>query len=137
MSRPLLGALLLLIAACIWGGAFVPQKLTVVALPPLLATASLGARAQEILPAFIASRAGETKDYDPRLMITTALLYATEPRRPIQQLHQVSAPVMSWLGFFGGGKGVGMALEQGVRRRCSAGPRKWRNQRLYLISSTC
>ncbi|OGQ21804.1 MAG: hypothetical protein A2138_01815, partial [Deltaproteobacteria bacterium RBG_16_71_12] len=39
MSRPLLGALLLLIAACIWGGAFVPQKLTVVALPPLLATA--------------------------------------------------------------------------------------------------
>lgn len=31
--------MLLLIAACIWGGAFVPQKLTVVALPPLLATA--------------------------------------------------------------------------------------------------
>ncbi len=31
--------LLLLVAALIWGGAFVPQKLTVVALPPLLATA--------------------------------------------------------------------------------------------------
>lgn len=39
MRRPLLGALLLLVAAVVWGFAFVPQKLTVVALPPLLATA--------------------------------------------------------------------------------------------------
>lgn len=39
MRRPLLGTLLLLTAAVVWGFAFVPQKLTVVALPPLLATA--------------------------------------------------------------------------------------------------
>lgn len=39
MPRPLLGALLLLLAAVVWGLAFVPQKLTVLALPPLLATA--------------------------------------------------------------------------------------------------
>ncbi len=31
--------MLLFVAALIWGGAFVPQKLTVVALPPMLATA--------------------------------------------------------------------------------------------------
>lgn len=39
VPRPFYGALLLVIAACIWGSAFVPQKLSVVALPPLLATA--------------------------------------------------------------------------------------------------
>jgi drug/metabolite transporter (DMT)-like permease len=38
-KRPLLGALLLLTAAVIWGFAFVPQRLTVVTLPPLTATA--------------------------------------------------------------------------------------------------
>lgn len=39
MKRPLFGALLLLVAAVVWGFAFVPQKLTVVALLPLQATA--------------------------------------------------------------------------------------------------
>lgn len=39
MPRPWIGVSLLLVAALIWGGAFVPQKLTVVALPPMLATA--------------------------------------------------------------------------------------------------
>lgn len=37
-SRPLLGAVLLLAAAVIWGFAFVPQKHTVEVLPPLTAT---------------------------------------------------------------------------------------------------
>lgn len=38
-KRPIFGALLLLVAAVVWGFAFVPQKLTVVALLPLQATA--------------------------------------------------------------------------------------------------
>src|SRR5690349_16887148 len=38
-TRPLFGAALLLVAAVVWGFAFVPQKLTVVALLPLQATA--------------------------------------------------------------------------------------------------
>ncbi|HEY4221396.1 MAG TPA: DMT family transporter [Myxococcota bacterium] len=37
--RPLFGALLLLAAAIVWGFAFVPQKMTVVGLPPMTATA--------------------------------------------------------------------------------------------------
>ncbi len=39
VKRPVFGALLLLVAAVVWGFAFVPQKLTVVALLPLQATA--------------------------------------------------------------------------------------------------
>ena len=39
VKRPVFGALLLLAAAVIWGGAFVPQKHTVAVLLPLQATA--------------------------------------------------------------------------------------------------
>jgi len=38
-----------------------------------------------------------TDPYDPRLYITTALLWATEPREPIQQLHEVGLPVAQWV----------------------------------------
>jgi aldehyde:ferredoxin oxidoreductase len=54
---------------------------------------------KEMLPRFIATRAGEKKDYDPRLLITTALFYATEPRRPIQQLHEIAQLAMLWSGM--------------------------------------
>jgi aldehyde:ferredoxin oxidoreductase len=62
------------------------------------AAASVGPGAQDMLHMFIATRGSEKKDYDPRLFITTALFYATEPRRPIQQLHEVCSMVMMWLG---------------------------------------
>lgn len=68
----------------------------------IAAARDVGAGAEKLLPDFVATGASETKDYDPRLMMTTALLYATEPRRPIQQLHDVAAPVMSWLGWGSG-----------------------------------
>jgi aldehyde:ferredoxin oxidoreductase len=54
---------------------------------------------KEMLPRFIATRAGEKKDYDPRLLITTALFYATEPRRPIPQLHEIAQLAMFWSGM--------------------------------------
>jgi aldehyde:ferredoxin oxidoreductase len=37
--------------------------------------------------------------YDPRYFITTGLLYAMEPRQPIQQLHEVSRPLLGWLSW--------------------------------------
>ena len=37
--------------------------------------------------------------YDPRLYITTALLYAMEPRQPIQQLHEVGFVVPKWVAW--------------------------------------
>ncbi len=67
------------------------------------AAESIGGRAKELLNNIIATRASEKKDYDPRLFITTALLYATEPRRPINQLHEVSTVLFAWLGGLRGG----------------------------------
>jgi aldehyde:ferredoxin oxidoreductase len=36
--------------------------------------------------------------YDPRLYITNGILYATEPRKPIQQLHEVTSMMHNWAG---------------------------------------
>ncbi len=72
----------------------------------IAAAETVGARTQEILGDFVSTRSSETKDYDPRMMMTTALLYATEPRRPIQQLHDVGGPLMSWLAWVGGEEGA-------------------------------
>ena len=72
----------------------------------IAAAKEIGVEAEKMLHSYIATRGSETKDYDPRLMITTSLLYATEPRRPIQQLHGVCSLVMAWLGE-GAGKPVG------------------------------
>jgi len=69
----------------------------------IAAAESVGLRAREISNIFVATRGSEKKDYDPRLFITTGLVYATEPRRPIQQLHEVSMPLMMWVGMGGEG----------------------------------
>ena len=67
------------------------------------ATESIGGKAKELISKTIATRANEKKDYDPRLMPHTAMLYATEPRRPTQQLHKVSGILMMWVAGQGGG----------------------------------
>jgi aldehyde:ferredoxin oxidoreductase len=63
----------------------------------IAAAKSVGRRAEELLSVAIATRESETKDYDARIMQTSGLLYATEPRRPIQQLHEVSLTLYLWL----------------------------------------
>lgn len=60
---------------------------------------SLGPKAREMLSKYISTRGGEKRDYDPRLFITTSLVYATEPRRSIQQLHEVCVMLMMWVGM--------------------------------------
>ena len=40
-----------------------------------------------------------TDPYDPRLYITTALLWAMEPREPIQQLHEVGLTLAQWVSW--------------------------------------
>jgi aldehyde:ferredoxin oxidoreductase len=59
--------------------------------------ADIGKEATDILSDCVATRGSETKDYDPRMIITTSLMYATEPRRPIQQLHEISRILRIWL----------------------------------------
>ncbi|MGD0795071.1 MAG: aldehyde ferredoxin oxidoreductase N-terminal domain-containing protein [Dehalococcoidales bacterium] len=68
--------------------------------------AAIGGEAQKMLHEFVATSGSETKDYDPRLFITSGLLYATEPRRPIQQLHEQSWPVRLWTSWQRGAEGA-------------------------------
>lgn len=63
------------------------------------AAAEMGKRAQELVSASVVTRANETRDYDPRLILTNALFYATEPRRPAHQLHEVSHALWLWLNW--------------------------------------
>ena len=57
----------------------------------------VGSGAKELITDYICNEAGHLNLYDPRIYITTGLLYATEPRQPIQQLHEASWPVLYWL----------------------------------------
>jgi aldehyde:ferredoxin oxidoreductase len=63
----------------------------------------IGKGARELIGDSITTRANDLAMYDPRLFITTGLLYATEPRKPIQQLHEVSMPMHEWVGLQGVG----------------------------------
>ena len=72
---------------------------------------SLGKKAQTLLSEYIATRANETKDYDPRLLITTALFYATSPRRPINELHGISMNVVLWVNTMRGAPGAFFTTE--------------------------
>jgi aldehyde:ferredoxin oxidoreductase len=57
----------------------------------------VGGQAREIVGDFIMNSASENKDYDPRLFLHNALIVATEPRRPIHQLHEGAIPALEWL----------------------------------------
>lgn len=62
----------------------------------LKAARNLGERAAKLTSVGAITRAGETRDYDPRLIPANAILYATEQRRPINQLHEFSHSVWLW-----------------------------------------
>jgi aldehyde:ferredoxin oxidoreductase len=57
--------------------------------------------------------------YGPRLYTTHALLYATEPRLPIQQLHEVGALIPKWVRWATGQTGavVSSAVVRAIARR--------------------
>lgn len=60
------------------------------------AAESVGGEAVAQLP-YNLDRTGGFAQYSGRLYITTGLLYATEPREPTQQVHEVTFPVHEWL----------------------------------------
>lgn len=71
----------------------------------LTAAAELGEKARELAEKYIATPNSETRDYDPRLIPTTALMLATEPRRPVSQLHGISGNILiSWVSWATGAK---------------------------------
>jgi aldehyde:ferredoxin oxidoreductase len=59
------------------------------------AARSLGSDAQKLIKDYMA-KTGDNELYGPRLYITTGIFWAVEPRLPIQELHEVSVPVMLW-----------------------------------------
>lgn len=71
----------------------------------------IGGSAKERLGYYIATKNNEKKDYDPRIMPMTALLYATEPRRPIQQLHEPLSYLRRWLDWARGEKDASFSSE--------------------------
>jgi aldehyde:ferredoxin oxidoreductase len=60
------------------------------------AAGSIGGKAKELISHIVATRAGEGRDYDPRMILHNALIYATEPRRPISQLHDAGIILLRW-----------------------------------------
>jgi aldehyde:ferredoxin oxidoreductase len=73
----------------------------------LQAAAAIGKRAEELISESIAARTNESKDYDPRLILTTALMFALEPRKPISQLHGVAGNIIiSWTSWARGDEGA-------------------------------
>lgn len=60
------------------------------------AAKEIGGEAARVLEGYTI-RAGQDTAYDPRLYLITGLLYAMETRQPIQQLHEVFNPLLSWL----------------------------------------
>ncbi len=82
------------------------------------AAKEVGSGAEEILSG-LTIKAGQDTAYDPRLYIVTGLFYAMEPRQPVQQLHEVFNPILSWLlwiygleGSFASGKVIRSMAER-------------------------
>jgi len=57
----------------------------------------VGQDSGDLITADYTIKAGQNAWYQPRMFIVTGLLYAMEPRQPIQQLHEVGILSMKWL----------------------------------------
>lgn len=68
------------------------------------AAENVGQDSYKFLSAVISTPGNETQDYDPRFMPVNALIYATEPRRPIQMLHGTALPILRWVNWVDGYK---------------------------------
>lgn len=68
----------------------------------LRAAEKIGRGAPQLVNEIIITRAGETRDYDPRLILANAMIYATEPRRAIQLLHASALPLKRWINWLEG-----------------------------------
>jgi aldehyde:ferredoxin oxidoreductase len=69
----------------------------VLAAGTLAAAETPGEKAKELAAKYVITDTNESRDYDPRLILTAALLLATEPRKPVTQLHGISGNTMiSW-----------------------------------------
>jgi aldehyde:ferredoxin oxidoreductase len=61
---------------------------------------TLGDKAKELAMGFISKPPGQNIAFDPRLYISSGLIYAMEPRQSIWQLNELYVPVCHWYGWF-------------------------------------
>jgi aldehyde:ferredoxin oxidoreductase len=60
----------------------------------------VGKGSQKLLSkAGVATRTSEKGDYDPRLILANALIYATEPKKSILMLHAIAQPLRRWVNW--------------------------------------
>ncbi|MFH1031874.1 MAG: aldehyde ferredoxin oxidoreductase N-terminal domain-containing protein [Chloroflexota bacterium] len=57
----------------------------------------VGKNSADLIGDTIITRSNDFAMYDPRLYLVTGILYATEPRKPIQQLHEVTTIMHQWV----------------------------------------
>jgi len=74
------------------------------------ASEKLGKESDKLITDY-ASKGEQGTAYDPRYYITTGLLYAMEPRMPIQQLHEVSRLILSWILWVNKAKGANVSTD--------------------------
>jgi aldehyde:ferredoxin oxidoreductase len=79
----------------------------------------LGNGAEELIGSSVLTRAGETRDHDPRLMLANSLLLAMEPRKPVYLIHASSLPLSRWMNWKAGWKDAFISDEifQGIAER--------------------
>ena len=77
----------------------------------LHAAENVGGRAKDLISYSVMNRSNEIKDYDPRLILHNSLLIATEPRRPLQQVHEASGLLIKWLDSVDGKEGADLTFE--------------------------
>jgi aldehyde:ferredoxin oxidoreductase len=70
----------------------------------LKAARAIGKGAEELIGDLL-HKAHQDDTYGPRMYLVNGLLWAMEPRQPIQQLHEVSMLVEQWLGWVRGLEG--------------------------------
>ena len=74
------------------------------------ASEKVGRESKKLITDYI-SKDEQGVPYDPRYYITTGLLYAMEPRMPIQQLHEISRLLLSWVLWMSSARGAYVSTE--------------------------
>ncbi|MFC1944382.1 aldehyde ferredoxin oxidoreductase N-terminal domain-containing protein [Chloroflexota bacterium] len=74
------------------------------------AAESIGTEARKMITDYV-SKAGQSVAYDPRMFIAHGLMYAVEPRKPINQLHEIGLPLYDWLEWINGVEGAYLTSE--------------------------
>lgn len=80
---------------------------------------SIGNGSSQLIGDLIFPKTGQTYIYDPRMYVTAGIFYATEPRQPIQHLHEIAMLMMHWAEWYRGAENdyVSTEVVRAIARR--------------------